>query len=239
LQNIILFDLDGTLLPWDTDEFIDKYFKDITDFFRDLVEPEFFFKNFLNSVYIMMKNQGKVSNEEAFMNSFIPAIGKDRETMYDLFEKFYKNEFPRLKSIANCSALPSQIVNKLVDKGYKIVLASNPVFPLSAMLERMSWVGVDKFPWSFITSYENSYYCKPNINYYKDICKILNISPNNCLMIGNDVQDDMVAGSIGMATFLVTDYMIDRGSPRFEPDYQGTLADLYEFVCQLPDIRLL
>ncbi|HHW31608.1 MAG TPA: HAD family hydrolase [Clostridiaceae bacterium] len=237
MHNVILFDLDGTLLPWDTDEFISKYFKDITSYFKDMIEPEVFFKHFMHSIDIMMKNQGNMSNEEAFMNSFIPAIGKDKEAMYGHFFKFYEKEFPKLKSIANYSSLPSRIVQNLVEKGYNIVLASNPVFPLSAMLERMSWVGVDKFPWRFITTYENSYYCKPNINYYKDICHILNVSPNNCLMIGNDVQDDMIASSIGMGTFLVTDYMIDRGNPQFKPNYQGTLEDLYEFVKQMPDIK--
>jgi FMN phosphatase YigB (HAD superfamily) len=237
LHKVILFDLDGTLLPWDTDEFINEYFNYVSVFFKDMVEPKVFLKHFVSSVNTMMENSGNMSNEEAFMNSFIPAINIDKETIYASFNTFYEKEFPKLKSIANFSQWSEKILQALLKKGYKIVLASNPVFPLAAMLERMSWVNVDKIPWSLITSYENSYYCKPSINYYLDICRELKVSPEDCFMVGNDVQDDIVSSSIGMGTYLVTDFLIDRGKPQYKADFQGTLEDLYKFVNQLPSIQ--
>ncbi len=49
-------------------------------------------------------------------------------------------------------------------------------------------------------------------------------------MIGNDLQEDMVAQKIGMKTYLVTDCLLDRGEPSYKPDEQGTLSELLQAV---------
>ena len=91
----------------------------------------------------------------------------------------------------------------------KVVLATNPVFPMAAQLERISWIGLEKSDFDLITSYENSNFCKPNPKYYLDICDKIGVAPENCLMIGNDESDDMKGASMaGMECFLVTDNRI-------------------------------
>lgn len=237
MYKVILFDLDGTLLPLDMDVFIRKYFEAVTPFFKGVVEPGVFLKNLMSATQDMMKNQGNLTNEEVFMNSFLPAVGRDRETIYPHFNLFYEQEFPKLKRYTGYSEWAAKVVGQLVEKGYSIVLATNPVFPRLATEERMSWAGVAQFPWSLVTSYENSYSCKPSIQYYQGICHKLDASPQDCLMVGNDVQEDLVAGTIGMETFLVTDYLIDRGEPKFNARSQGTLEELYSFVKVLPRAR--
>ena len=67
----ILFDLDGTLLPMDQDLFV-KYYLGL--FAKKLAplgyEEDSFYKAMWSGVSAMVKNDGSVSNDEAFWNTF-------------------------------------------------------------------------------------------------------------------------------------------------------------------------
>ncbi|MGI6679515.1 MAG: HAD family hydrolase [Dehalobacterium sp.] len=234
MYKLILFDLDGTLLPLDIEIFVKRYFVSITDFFRDVVEPQVFLDHLKQSTMAMARNTSEAMNEEIFMKNFLPAVGQERDVMYPRFQLYYEQEFPKLKSCAGFSPWSEKVVVQLVEKGYPIVLATNPLFPRMATLERMAWARVAQCPWSLVTTYENSRRCKPSIQYYQDICRKMDIAPEDCLMVGNDMQEDMVAGTIGMETFLVTDHLIDRGKPIHHPTHQGTLAELADFIKEIP-----
>lgn len=233
---VILFDLDGTLLPLDMDDFVPRYFEAVAPHFSHLDEPKKFIKQLMKSTMDMINNTGCGTNEEVFMESFLPAIGQEKEIVYPLFDKFYAEEFPKLKKYAGYSELSTCIVNRLLEKNYRLVLATNPVFPRLATEHRMSWAGVDKYPWELVTTYEDCRSCKPNPAYYREISARLSVEPKDCLMVGNDAQEDLVAGTLGMKTYLVTDYLIDRGEPSYPFDFQGTLAELLEFVTELPSV---
>ena len=86
------------------------------------------------------------------------------------------------------------------------------MFPYTAQKERISWIGLSEEDFDYITSYENSHYTKPNPNYYIEICNKLGINADECLMIGNDISEDMIASSkAGIKGLLVTNWMIDSG----------------------------
>lgn len=230
----ILFDLDGTLLPLDLEVFVHKYFESLVPFFAHKVEPKLFIKELKKATEAMINNTGTLSNEEVFMEKFLPAVEKGKEEMYPMFEEFYLTKFPQLKEYAGHSALAEQIVGQVVTKGYKVALATNPIFPEMATRHRMEWAGVAQIDWDLVTTYENSGFSKPNPKYFSEVCSKLDVLPQECLMVGNDVQEDLVAGTIGMQTYLVTDHLIDRGTPNYQPDYRGSLQEFYEFICQIP-----
>ncbi|MFZ5942787.1 MAG: HAD family hydrolase [Bacillota bacterium] len=232
----VLFDLDGTLLPLDLDLFIKKYFEALGPYFAHKIEPKIFLKELMLSTEEMIKNIGQFTNEEVFMDNFLPRIKANREEMYPLFEKFYEEEFPKLKEHTGYTCLAREIVGHAFQKGYKIVLATNPIFPRKAVEHRMEWAGVLDLPWSHITYYENSRFSKPNPAYFQDISDKLGVMPEECLMVGNDVQEDLVSSTIGMKTFLVTDCLINRGNPLFSPDYEGDYLSLHKFIFSLPQI---
>jgi FMN phosphatase YigB (HAD superfamily) len=232
----ILFDLDGTLLPLDLEIFVHKYFEALAPVFAHKVEPKKFIKELISATEAMINNTGVTTNEEAFMQRFLPAIGQEKEEMYPLFENFYQTHFPKLKEYAGHSHLSEKIVGQVIQKGYKVALATNPIFPEMATRHRMEWAGIGELPWNLVTTYENSTFSKPNPKYFQEVCSKLGLAPQQCLMVGNDVQEDLVAGTIGMRTFLVTDCLIDRGKPEYKPDYQGTLEEFYRFVCDLPQV---
>ena len=97
----------------------------------------------------------------------------------------------------------------LKDKGYRVVLATNPLFPSIATESRIRWAGLEPSEFDLYTTYENTSYCKPNLDYYRDILKRINCRPEECLMVGNDVGEDMVVEALGMQAFLLTDCLIN------------------------------
>ncbi|MFW6306827.1 MAG: HAD family hydrolase, partial [Bacillota bacterium] len=111
----------------------------------------------------------------------------------------------------------------------QLVLATNPVFPRRAIEERISWMGIEPDDFSLITTYENMHYCKPALDYYDEIIKKINLNPGECIMVGNDMQEDMVAGELGIKTFLITDYLINRTEEDLDCDWKGSFEDLINY----------
>lgn len=236
MMDVLLFDLDGTLLPVDLETFTRNYFKAVGGYFCQVAEPGTFLKHLMFSTEAMIRNMGPTTNETVFMDNFLPAIGKDGKMISAMFNRFYEDEFPKLKQHAGFSPWAGKAIKTGLNKGYRLGLATNPLFPLIATEQRMAWAGVEQVPWELVTTYENSRGCKPNPGYFLDVCRQLQVVPEECLMIGNDVQEDLVAGTLGMTTFLVTDCLIDRGSPGYVPDHQGSLEDLQRFIDALPAV---
>lgn len=226
----VLFDLDGTLLHVDIEAFLKEYLRAISTYCACLAEPQVFVQRLLEGTQRMVKNDGNKTNEEVFMESFLPALGKDREEVYPVLAKFYTEEFPLLEKHVKRAEQARLVVEEVLSRGYQIILATNPLFPKQAIVERMKWAGVDNLPWLYITSYETSKSCKPNPLYYQHILEGHGLSPEDCWMIGNDMGEDLVASQLGLKTYLVTDFLIERENAPFVPQGRGSLADLLEFV---------
>ncbi len=229
----ILFDLDGTLLPIEQDKFhlfFQDYVKLISKFCAHLVDPELFAQTLRDATITMFRNDGLKTNEEVFMSNFLPALNLKKEEIYPLLESFYLTEFRELKKHTEPSDLSGLIVQEAVDRGWQIVLATNPVFPRIAVDERMNWVNIRDYPWHYISSYEKSRACKPSLIYYKDLVEELGLVPQECWMIGNDRDEDMIAGKLGFKTFLVTDNSIGEGKNSPEPSVEGSMKELLLFM---------
>ena len=208
---VVLFDLDGTLLPMDQDEFVKAYFGLLA---KKLAphgyEPQQLIKAIWQGTGAMIKNDGSRLNEQAFWDTFSSIYG---ERVYDdipKFDDFYRNEFRKTRECCGYNPKAAQVVKLIKDKGLRVALATNPIFPAVATEARIGFVGLSPDDFELYTTYENSSYCKPNHKYYLDIVKQLNVTPEECLMVGNDVTEDMVAESIGMSVFLLTDCIINK-----------------------------
>ena len=69
------------------------------------------------------------------------------------------------------SGIGRDMARKLSKEGYNLILATNPIFPRIATLNRIKWAGLDPDDFIYISTYENSHYSKPNIKYYEEIMK--------------------------------------------------------------------
>ena len=228
-----MFDLDGTLLPLDIENFIEKYFGLITEEFSDLCGPKKLIDILMQSTGAMIDNSGNKTNKEVFELSFFNRISvDDKNKILARFDEFYKSKFPLLKSQFKFDYNAAELISMLQKQDYKLVLATNPVFPRQAIWERIKWTNVNPAVFDFITSYENMHYSKPNINYYKELLAKIDEEPTNCVMVGNDVKEDMIAGELGITTFLIENYKINADNS-CEPDWQGSFSELKKVLKSL------
>ena len=111
-----------------------------------------------------------------------------------------------------------------------MVLATNPLFPAIATHSRIRWAGLNPDDFEHITTYENSSYCKPNPDYYREILSKLNLKPEECVMVGNDTVEDMIAETLGMKVFLLTDCLINKPSADISTWPNGGFPELKAYL---------
>ena len=229
----ILFDLDGTLLPMVQDEFVKFYMPLLAKSYTDAgvsIDP----KKFIGAVWAgyeaMVKNDGSRTNREAFWSYIEPELPLPTEESEKIALNFYADEFNQAICTTKPTPVSDQIVKKAKERGFETYLATNPVFPRCATLNRIRWAGLDAEDFKVITTYEMCTYCKPNPEYFRGILEEFRLNPAECLMVGNDVGEDLSIRTLGVQTFLVTDTMENKKNLPVETEYKGTLADLLKFV---------
>lgn len=230
----VLFDLDGTLLPMDQDIFIKKYFGLLA---QKLAPHGYDPKKLVQAVWAgtkaMVMNGGKVTNKEAFWITCDAVLGCEASKDADIHMDFYRNEFNQVQIVCGFEPMAARIVNSLKDRGYRVVLATNPLFPAIATQNRIRWAGLQPEDFEYITTYENSHYCKPNPDYYREILTQLNLKPEECLMVGNDVGEDMITQQLGMKVFLLTDCLINKAGADISQYPNGDFSELADCLSKL------
>lgn len=230
----ILFDLDGTLLPMDQDVFIKKYFGLLAQKLAPHgYDPEKLIQAVWAGTKAMVMNDGKVTNKEAFWITCDAVLGCEASKDADIHMDFYRNEFNQVQKVCGFEPMAARIVNSLKDRGYRVVLATNPLFPAIATQNRIRWAGLQREDFEFITTYENSHYCKPNPDYYREILTQLNLKPEECLMVGNDVGEDMITQQLGMKVFLLTDCLINKAGADISQYPNGDFSELADCLSKL------
>ena len=237
----MLFDLDNTLIHFDEKEFYKAYTFKLYQHFKDILTPKEFAQKLMTSTKIMTNNNGQQCNADFFVNDFSKGLDIDKNEIWHRFECFYTNEFEQLKYLMQPLPNTRDLIVKIQEIGLKIVIASNPMLPANVQQLRLKWAGLEGIKFDLITDALNSSYCKPNPDYYYEICKKIKIKPQNCLMVGNDPFNDMIAAKINMKTFLTTDnennsIEVSRelaGLNKIEipkPDFKGKLNEIIKIL---------
>ena len=200
----ILFDMDGTLLPMDTDAFTKGYFSLLCKKMAPYgFKPDELVSGVWAGTKAMVKNDGSVTNREAFLTAFADIFGEMAEGKEDVFNDFYANEFDA--AVSFCAPDPdiAPVVRGIAGQGFRVAVATNPIFPRMAVLKRLRWAGFTPDEFACITAYEDSHFCKPNPAYYLEVAERLGVSPSECLMVGNDLVEDSAALKAGMSFFFL------------------------------------
>ena len=230
----ILFDLDGTLLPMDQDEFVKAYFGLLAKHLAPLgYEAKKLYQVLWNGVAAMVKNDGSCVNEDVFWKVFTDIYGNESLKDKVFIDEFYEKDFNQVQAVCGFRKEAREVVEMVQASGKAVVLATNPLFPHTATENRMRWAGLKPEDFAFYTTYENSKYCKPNPKYYEEIMQKLDLKPDECIMIGNDFGEDIVpTEKLGIQGFLLKDCLIHKGNQDISVYPQGGFEELKKYLAE-------
>lgn len=227
----VLFDLDGTLLPMDQDVFLKAYFGGLVKKLTPKgYDPRLLVDSIWAGTSAMIQNGGEATNEDVFWDKFCSFFGAAARQDEPIFQNFYENEFQQIRTVCGFNPKAAEAIAAIRGMGLRTALATNPLFPAIATQSRTRWAGLDPADFELITTYENSRHCKPNPDYYRDIVKALQVSPEECLMVGNDVTEDLIAETLGMKVFLLTDCIINKEGRDVSRFPQGSFDELLAYI---------
>ena len=230
----ILFDLDGTLLPMNQDLFVQAYLGGLAKHMAPYgYNPKKTVQALWEGTGAMVRNDGTQKNETLLWNVFCKYFGADVRNDEPLFNQFYENEFQDVRHICGFDSRAANAVAEIKEMGYRLILATNPLFPAIATYSRVRWAGLSAEDFELITTYENSSHCKSNPQYYLDILDSQGLKPEECVMVGNDVAEDMIAQTLGMKVFLLTDNLINKGNCNIADYPNGSFPELLDFIRRL------
>ena len=227
----VMFDLDGTLLPMDQDQFTQYYFGLLA---KKLAPYGYNAEQLISGIWVgtaaMVKNDGSCTNEEAFWKTFCAVMGERVLEDKPLFEEFYRVEFQGARASCGYAPQAAGLVARLKAAGYRVILATNPIFPAVATESRIRWAGLAPEDFELYTTYENACRCKPNPDYYRDILSSMALEASECLMVGNDATEDTAAEFAGIQVFLLTDCLINRENKDLSHWPHGGFDELEKFI---------
>lgn len=227
----ILFDLDGTLLPMDQDVFVGTYLKGLVTTAAPYgYEPSEFAKAVMLGTKAMVKNDGNQTNEVAFWNALADIYGEKIKNQTHIFDEFYRTDFQKISEVCGNTPKAAKVTRIAKNLGFRVALATNPLFPVIATESRIKWAGLDSKDFELFTSFETSHFCKPNLEYYKEVCNTIGVAPKECLMVGNDVSEDMIAEQLGIDVFLLTDCVINKENKDILSYPHGSFDELVAYI---------
>jgi FMN phosphatase YigB (HAD superfamily) len=233
----LLLDLDGTLLDNPMDAFVPAYLGALAAHVAGLVAPDRFTAELLRATSAMDANDGTgPTNAETFAAAFYPALGIPRRTLEPVLERFYAEVFPGLRATTRPNPATRDVLDLARARGWQVVIATNPLFPRTAIEQRLAWAGAEAAAHDFalVTSYEDMHATKSHPAYYREILARIGRSPAECLMAGDDWGWDIVPTTrMGMAAWWVA--APDAPPPDVTPlAGQGPLATLAAWLRGVP-----
>ena len=227
----VLFDLDGTLLDIDLDSFFREYFAALGPVLAEAIggDARGGLDAVLEGTQAMSLPHPTATNREVFNARFHELTGSDLDLdeYARPLERFYSDVFPSLRGSMGPHDGAREAIQTALGLGLKVAVATNPIFPRSAIEERMRWAGVADLAVHVVTTYENMHSAKPSPAYFVETARMLGVAPAEALMVGDDRMLDMTAADVGMRTFYV-----GRGvAPG--TDFAGTLRDLIGLLPRL------
>ena len=232
LRKVLLFDLDGTLLPMDQDKFLNSYMTKMAVYMAPYgFEPKLLGKAMWAGVGAMVMNDGSLRNEELFWKVFEKHFDAEKTALAkEVTVEFYQTEFQKVAEDCGFTPESKVLIDELKAKGYRIILATNPLFPAIATESRMRWAGLSPEDFEYYTVFENSRFCKPNLKYYEEILEKIGCRAEECIMVGNDVSEDMITEQLGMQVFLLTHSLINKENKDISVYPNGDYDDLKAFL---------
>lgn len=225
----VLFDLDGTLIDVDMQLFIPAYLRRLAERLAPHADPKRAERTLRAAVMAML---GDTSGESSLETLLRATLAEQLQLEWPIYQAaladYCSNDLEELRPLVRPHPLARELVEACLVRGWRVVLATNPIFPRAVVDARLAWGGLDDLPFQPVTTYENSRHCKPQAGFFADLLDDLALPPQACLMVGNDTHQDLAAGRLGLPTCLLTTWRIDRAAPSFPANWEGPHQALLE-----------
>jgi FMN phosphatase YigB (HAD superfamily) len=221
----LLLDLDDTLLDTNLDVFVPVYFRALSQHLAKHVEPNLTARALVAGMNLMTASEDSTRTlEEVFETDFYVQLGVSKRDLIHVIDKFYKDVFPTLARYTQQRPDAVPFIDWAVARGFRIAIATDPLFPRRATYCRLRWAGFDPEHFELVSTFEHFHFTKTHPAYFAEVLGRLGWPEGPVLMVGNDPERDLLpAQRLGLKTFLIDGQA--SSSPGFE-EGRGTLADL-------------
>jgi len=225
----VLFDLDGTLIEVDMQRFVPAYLRRLAARLAGCADPRRVMRTLQAAVMTMLDGTaGECSLQELLRTTLAEQLQLAWPDYQAGLAVFCREDLEELRPLVAPHPLARPLVEACLARGWRVVLATNPIFPRAVIEARLAWGGLADLPFQPVTSYESSRHCKPHAGFFTDLLTELNLAPQACLMVGNDTFHDLAAGRAGLPTCLLTTWRIDRPGLALSADWEGPHHALLE-----------
>lgn len=230
----VLLDLDDTLLLNADRTFIPNYLHLLDQFIQQRWGyPQFsdVLRRFTRAAVGL--RDVRLTNMALAESIIADATGRDLAAMRTAFTEFYLNSYPTLRGCVEPVKIAPALFENLRAQGYAVVIATNPLYPAEAIRQRIEWAGLpgNLREYALVTHSENMHFAKPDPAYYTEIVARVGVEPDEALMVGDSLTNDMEPASlVGLNTFCVTDDPSVEGMDTI--DGMGSLLDFYQTTQQ-------
>lgn len=203
----VLLDLDNTLLGNDPEPFTRRYLALLDDFVqRRLGTPSILEALWAGTRAIFADADPLRTNSEKFYGAFMALVSVERAAFAQAMDEFYAELYPTLEPLTRRRPGARRLVESLLEAGYAVVVATNPLFPEVAVRHRLTWAGIppDQVALTLVTTLDNMHFAKPNPAYYEEIVARLGLEAGEAIMVGDDWEHDILpARAAGLNAFWV------------------------------------
>jgi len=232
----VLLDLDNTLITNDMGSFLPAYFKTLSSYLPEWPAEKVIQTLMAGTNKMVTKKVPNKTLEQEFDSIFYPGLGVDKIELQKRIDKFYQEGFPTLQGFTSTRPEALSLVDFLFNKGYPVVIATNPLFPLTAIEQRLEWAGlpVNQFSFALVTSFETFHFCKPNPAYLAEILAQLGWPDQPAVVIGDGLDEEIIpAGKLGIPAFWITDKSTSMPAGLHPMSEKGTLGDVIPWLQRL------
>jgi FMN phosphatase YigB (HAD superfamily) len=243
LKPLLLLDLDDTLLKNNIDDFLPQYLAAFAAEVAGLLDPDRFVKSLLAGTHEMVSNrQPDCTLQEKFESVFLPMAGLTSTADFQpTADRFYAERFPLLKEFTQPIPQAVEFVNGALERGCRMAVATNPLFPRTAILQRLSWAGLpaDQVPFELIPSYESFHFAKPDLAYFAELLARIGWPEGPVLMVGDDLERDIrPARSLGLPAYWISQGQALATQEDHSPSAAGSLEQVFPWLDQSPPASL-
>ncbi len=228
----LLLDLDDTLLNSNIEALIPVYFQKLVSHLSQKIAPDQTFQHLITGTRIMYASADPLCTlEQSFNDAFYPALNVERETIAPLIEEFYDTLFPTLQPLTSPRPDAIAFVEWAFTRGWKVAVATDPLFPRKAILHRLRWANLapETYPFSLIPDFETFHFAKVSHAYYPEFLLRLGWQNEPALMVGDSLERDIFpAQQAGLPVFWLRPS--DQADSRAEGIPQGTFDDLRRWL---------